>query len=107
MRNIELDDFRECNRIRNRELGAPIGEIEDQAIAVGAPIVDIDTPLQKLLWHARSEFVHGGFSTSALVAMPTIVVADYRIVHPLLVRSLPWPSRPARVVVISAPCQDP
>src|SRR5262245_54302855 len=36
-------------------------------------------PWRKLLWRARSAFVHGGFSTSALVAMPTIVVADYRI----------------------------
>jgi hypothetical protein len=47
VRNIELDDSRECNRVRNHELCAQAGEIADQAIEASAPIVEIDAPLQK------------------------------------------------------------
>ena len=58
--DIKLDDLGDRDRIGDLELGALVGNIAHQAIEAGAPIVEIQAPLQKAsLTQERAAFVGG------------------------------------------------
>jgi len=59
--DMELDKFRDCDRVGDLELGALAGNIAHQAIEAGTPIVEIQSPLQEAsLTQECAAFIGGG-----------------------------------------------